>query len=135
MSLGTNCNGFFLLTGVLPVLFHNLSYKLLLQREDCLMACCSSTKVIKSDSKLFLAIAGLHEDKLCDTSQGMNDIKPPSSIRRGFLPDIIIYYTVYSTVDPSMLLPSGNNPIIYHEEFCPYILCSDLTKRFDNFLP
>ena len=37
----------------------------IIQREDCLMRCCSSTKkVIKSDSKRFLAIAGLHEDKL-----------------------------------------------------------------------
>ena len=45
-------------------------------------------------------------------------IKPPSSIRRGFLPDIIIYYTVYSTIDPIMLLQSSTvNPIICHEEF------------------
>ena len=33
--------------------------------------CCSSNKVIKSDSKSFLAIRVLHEDKLCDTLQAM----------------------------------------------------------------
>ena len=45
-------------------------YKIKAYREDCLM-CCPSTKVIKSDSKVFLAIDELHEDKLCDTSQAM----------------------------------------------------------------
>ena len=34
-------------------------------REDCLV-CCPSNKVIKSDTKRFLALGGLHEDKLCD---------------------------------------------------------------------
>ena len=36
--------------------------------KDCLM-CCPSNKVIKSDTKLFLALGGLDEDKSCDTLQ------------------------------------------------------------------
>ena len=32
---------------------------------------CPSNKVTKSDSKSFLALGGLHEDKLCDTLQAM----------------------------------------------------------------
>ena len=35
------------------------------------MMCCPSTKVIKRDSNVFLAIGGLHENKLCDTLQAM----------------------------------------------------------------
>ena len=33
--------------------------------------CCPSNKVIKSGIKRFLAIGGLHEDKLCSTLQAM----------------------------------------------------------------
>ena len=33
--------------------------------------CCPSKKVIKSDTKRFLALRGLHEDKLCDTLQAV----------------------------------------------------------------
>ena len=36
--------------------------------EDCLM-CCPTNKVIKSGTKRFLALGGLHEDKLCDIVQ------------------------------------------------------------------
>ena len=39
-------------------------------REDCLM-CCPSNKVIKSDTRSFLPLGGLHDDKLCDTLQAM----------------------------------------------------------------
>ena len=46
-------------------------------REDCLM-CCPSNKVTKRDTRSVLAltilcytIGGLHEDKLCETFQGM----------------------------------------------------------------
>ena len=35
---------------------------------------CPSKKVVKSNSKRFLAIKGLHEDKLCDTLQAMAPI-------------------------------------------------------------
>ena len=35
------------------------------------MSCCSSDKVIKSDTRRFLALGGLHEDKVYDTSQTM----------------------------------------------------------------
>ena len=48
--------------------FQNLSYKL--HRKDCRMSC-PSNNVIKSDAKRFLALGGLHEDKLCDTLQAM----------------------------------------------------------------
>ena len=48
--------------------------------------CCPSTKVIKSDSKVFLAIGGLHEEELCDALQAMAwtnvRTKPPYSISR-----------------------------------------------------
>ena len=37
--------------------------------------CCSSTKVIKSDTKTFLALGGLHEDKLCETLEAMAPTK------------------------------------------------------------
>ena len=33
--------------------------------------CCPSNKVIKSDTRSFLALGGLHENKLCDTLQAM----------------------------------------------------------------
>ena len=40
-------------------------------REDCLMCCPPSNKVIKSHTKRFLALGGLHEDKLYDALQAM----------------------------------------------------------------
>ena len=51
----------FLLSGVLPGF------------QNCLMCCPAHPpkKVIKSDSKRFLAIRRLDEDKLCDTLQAM----------------------------------------------------------------
>ena len=39
-------------------------------REDCL-TCCPFNKVIKSVTKRFLALGGLHENKLCDNLQAM----------------------------------------------------------------
>ena len=70
-------------SGVLPG-FQNLdcctSY-----REDCLMCCPprpSNKQGHNSDSKSFLAIGGLHEDKLCDTLQARattNNVKNHSS--------------------------------------------------------
>ena len=51
--LGTNYI-FYYISGVLLV-FHKLNYKL--YREDCLM-CCSTNKVVKSDTKRFLALGG-----------------------------------------------------------------------------
>ena len=57
----------FLLSGALPV-FQNLNFTS--YREACL-TCCPSSKVIKSDSNRFLALGGLHEDKLCDILKAM----------------------------------------------------------------
>ena len=53
---------------VLPV-FQNLNYKL--QRKLSDVVYCPSNQVIKSDKISFLALGGLHGDKLCDTLQGM----------------------------------------------------------------
>ena len=39
--------------------------------------CCPSNKVIKSDTRRFLALGGLHEDKLCDTLQA----KAPTNVK------------------------------------------------------
>ena len=52
---------------MLPV-FLNLNYKL--RKILCLM-CCSFSKVIKSDSSIFLAIGGWHEHKTYGTLQAM----------------------------------------------------------------
>ena len=48
--------------------------KITTYREDCLM-CCPSNKVIKSDTRSFLALGGFDEDKLCDTLQIPTNIK------------------------------------------------------------
>ena len=58
---------------VLPV-FHNPYYKLY-YREDCLVCCSSNEKVIKSNTKRFLALEAYHEDTLCDTLQAMAPTK------------------------------------------------------------
>ena len=42
------------------------------------MMCCSSNKVIKSDTSSFLALGGLHKDKLCDFLQA----KAPTNTKR-----------------------------------------------------
>ena len=60
ISLGTNYS-FYVLSGVLPA-FQNLNYKI----QRSLM----SDVVIKNDTK-FVALEGLHEDKLCDILQAM----------------------------------------------------------------
>ena len=39
-------------------------------RVDCMM-CCPTNKAMKSDTKSFLALGGLHEDKLGDILQAM----------------------------------------------------------------
>ena len=39
--------------------------------EKTVCKCCSSNKVIKSDTISFPALEGLHEDKLCDTLEAM----------------------------------------------------------------
>ena len=43
------------------------------ESRDCLI-CCPFNKVIKSDSRGFLALGGLHEDKLCGTLQALAPI-------------------------------------------------------------
>ena len=50
--------------------------RITIYEEDCLM-CCPSNEVIKTDSKHFLALGGLHEDTLCDTLQTI----PPTNAK------------------------------------------------------
>ena len=38
-----------------------------LQATEKTLMCCLYNKVIKSDTRSFLALGGLHKDKLCDT--------------------------------------------------------------------
>ena len=40
-------------------------------RKECLMCCLYKKKAIKSDTKRFLALGGLHNDKLCDILQAV----------------------------------------------------------------
>ena len=74
MSLATNYNSVFTVVWSAAVIYQNLNYKL--QRRLCLMYC-PSNKIIKSDTKRFLALGGLHEANLCYTLQAMapTDVK------------------------------------------------------------
>ena len=49
-------------------MFQNLNYKL--QRRDCRLMCCPSTKIVKSDSNFFSGYC-VGEDKLRDILPGM----------------------------------------------------------------
>ena len=50
--------------------------------------CCPPNNVIKSDSKRFLAIGELHEDKLCDTLQAMAPTNVISMVHQTSLPHV-----------------------------------------------
>ena len=49
------------------------------------MCCCPSNKVIKSYKRSFLALGGLHDDKLCDTLQAMAPTNVKTVYQTSFL--------------------------------------------------